>query len=232
LHEHGIKRNVLTLMTMVEVDPNDVAFNDPNKRIGKTVNKEEADKLSLEKNWVFKEEKKQKGGYRRVVPSPEPKHIINWEEIDHNARAGTIIIAVGGGGVPVYTDRKGDIRTVDAVVDKDSASSLLATQICADEFYILTDVPFVYANYGEPNQKVLEFLNYADTLKYLENGTFGAGTMAPKIKAALRFIKAGGAKSIITESTKLKDKAYGTKITMEYDERDLHKYDKKGLKKG
>lgn len=227
LKEHGLHRNVLTLMTMVEVDPNDPAFADPGKRIGKTVTKEEADKLAVEKSWLFKEEKKQKGGYRRVVPSPAPKHIINWEVIKRNALAGTIVIALGGGGVPVYTDKEGYIRPVEAVIDKDSATALLASQIHAHELYILTDVPFVYANYGEPNQKVLEFINYPDTLKYLEAGTFGSGTMAPKIKAALYFIKHGGEKSIITESTKLKDKAYGTKITMEYLEQDLHKYDPK-----
>ncbi len=225
LNEHNIRRNVLTLMTMVEVDPNDVAFADPGKRIGKTVTKEEADKLITEKGWMFKEEKKQKGGYRRVVPSPSPKYIINWEVIQRNALAGTIVIAVGGGGVPVYTDENGYLRPVEAVIDKDSASALLAAQIHANEFYILTDVPFVYANYGEPEQKVLEFLNYTDTIRYLDAGTFGLGTMAPKIKAALYFIKHGGAMSIITESKKLEDKAFGTKITMEYIEQDLHKYD-------
>jgi len=225
LRRHGIKRNVLTLMTMVEVDPEDEAFKNPRKRIGRTVTKEEADKLSAEKGWVFKEEKKQKGGYRRVVPSPQPKHIMNWEVIGRNAKQGTIIIAVGGGGVPVYVDEKGDIRPSEAVIDKDNASALLATQIKADEFYVLTDVPFVYANFGEPDQKKLEFLDYKDTVKYLEAGTFGEGSMAPKIRAALRFIEAGGEKSIITESKKLEDKSYGTKITMDYENTDMHKYD-------
>jgi carbamate kinase len=104
-------------------------------------------------------------------------------------------------------------------------SSKLASQIKADEFYVLTDVPFVYVNYGEPDEKKLEFLNHADTLKYIEAGTFGEGSMAPKIKAALSFIEKGGRQSIITESKKLEDKSYGTKITMEYDDKDLHKYD-------
>ncbi len=227
LKKHGIKRNVLALMTMVEVDPEDPAFKDPQKRIGKTLSKEEADKLAKEKGWTFKEEKKHKGGYRRVVPSPKPKQIMNWEVIANNALAGTIVIAVGGGGVPVYYDEEGTVRAAEAVIDKDLASSMLAHQIGADEFYILTDVPFVYANYGNPDQQVLEFLNFKDTLKHLESGAFGEGTMAPKIKAALQFIKEGGFMSIITESKRLADKAYGTKITMEYDELDLHKYDKK-----
>lgn len=226
LKKHHLKRNVLALMTMVEVDPNDPAFSDPRKRIGRTLPRDAAERFILERGWKFKEEPKCPGGYRRVVPSPQPRKIMNWEVIEKNARAGTLVIAVGGGGVPVYLDEKGDVRPSEAVIDKDIASAMLAEQIKADEFYILTDVPFVYADYGTPEQKELEFLNYEDTLKYLEAGAFGEGSMAPKIRAALHFIKSGGKKSIITDSTKLEDKSYGTKITMEYDERDLHKYDK------
>ncbi|MCU4155598.1 carbamate kinase [Carboxylicivirga sp. A043] len=226
MRKHGIDRNVLTLMTTVEVDPEDEAFKNPTKRIGKIVSKEEADKLSTEKGWTFKEEKKTTSGYRRVVPSPQPKTVGNWEVIEKNARQGTIIIAVGGGGVPVYTDEKGDIRPIEAVIDKDLANSLLARQINADRFYILTDVPFVYTNFGEPDQKVLEFLNVEDTKKYMEAGTFGEGSMAPKINAALQFVEGGGDMSVITEATKLEDKAYGTKITAEYEEADLKKYNK------
>lgn len=226
MRRHGISRNVLTLMTTVEVDPEDEAFKNPTKRIGKIVSKEEADKLSAEKGWTYKEEKKSRNGYRRVVPSPQPKEVDNREVIEKNARQGTIIIAVGGGGVPVYTDEKGDIRPIEAVIDKDLANSLLARQIKADRFYILTDVPFVYSNFGESNQKVLEFLNVEDTKKYLEAGTFGEGSMAPKINAALQFVEGGGDMSVITEATKLQDKAYGTKITARYEEADLKKYSK------
>ena len=225
LKKHKLVRNILTLMTMVEVEADDRAYSDPQKRIGRTVNKEVADKFTRERGWIFKAEPKHPEGYRRVVPSPKPKHIMNWEVIERNARAGTIVVAVGGGGVPVYIDEQGDVCPTEAVIDKDLASAMLASQINADEFYVLTDVPFVYANYGKPDQQALEFLNYKDTLKYLENGTFGEGSMAPKIRAALHFIKHGGQKSIITDSTKLEDKSYGTKITMKYDERDLHKYD-------
>ena len=225
LNKHGIKRNVLTLMTMVEVDPNDEAFNNPSKRIGKVISKDEAQNYHEEKGWEYKESPKTPGGYRRVVPSPMPKRIMNWEVISQNAKAGTIIIAVGGGGVPVYIDDKGDVRPAEAVIDKDRASSMLARQIGADEFYILTDVPYVYKDYGKPTQEVLEFLNYEDTKAYLDSGVFGEGDMAPKINAALHFVKHGGAKSIITESKALQDKSIGTKITMNYDNLDLHKYD-------
>jgi carbamate kinase len=152
---------------------------------------------------------------------------MNYEVVERNARAGTIVIAVGGGGIPVFIDEKGDVRPSEAVIDKDLASALLANQIKADEFYMLTDVPFVFANFGSPNERKLEFLDYNEALKYLEAGTFGEGSMAPKIKAALSFIEQDGGKCIITESKKLEDKSYGTKITMHYDEKDLDKYGSK-----
>ena len=224
LKRHGIDRKVLTLMTMVEVNPDDEAFNNPTKRIGKTVETEEARRLNIDKGWIFREEKKHVGGFRRVVASPSPMHIMNCDVIEQNARNGIIVIAVGGGGIPVYFDENDRLRPSEAVIDKDLASALLAAQIKADEFFILTDVSFVYANFGEPNQSILEFLNYDDALKNLEAGAFGEGSMAPKIKAALHFIGNGGQKSVITESKKLEDKSYGTKITMDYDESDLNKY--------
>ena len=126
-------------------------------------------------------------------------------------------IAAGGGGIPVYYDENNDLRTLDAVIDKDLASAFLASKIKASHFYILTDVSFIYKDFGKPTQEKLEFLNYADTLKYLNDGTFGEGTMAPKIKACLHFIENGGEKSVITEAKKLEDKSYGSKITMQYD---------------
>jgi len=217
LHKHRIEREVVTLVTMVLVREGDRAFADPSKRVGKIYTKEEADRLSEEKKWVFKEEQKRKGGYRRVVPSPEPVEIINEKVVETLARQGTIVIAAGGGGVPVYRDEEGRIRPSESVIDKDLASSLLASRIHADEFYILTDVPYVYIHYKTPRQEEKEFLNYADAASYLEKGMFSEGDMAPKIKACLEFVRGGGEKSVITEAFKLEDKRYGTKITMEYD---------------
>jgi carbamate kinase len=153
-----------------------------------------------------------------VVASPKPTDVINKELIGMLARAGNIVITSGGGGIPVYRDENNDIRTLDAVIDKDMASSLLATQIGADELYILTDVPFIFRDFGKPTQEKLEFLNYADARNYLETGTFGEGSMAPKIRACLQFIENGGKKSVITEAKKLEDKRYGSKITMEYED--------------
>ena len=220
LNKHGIDKNVISMVTLVEIDANDPAFQNPSKRIGKVYSKAEADKLAKRKGWDFKSTSKSKDGYRRVVPSPKPIDIVNKEIIRQLLESGNIVIAAGGGGIPVYFDENNDVRTLDAVIDKDMASGMLATNIDADELYILTDVPFIYKDYGEETQQKLEFLNYSDTLKHLENGTFAEGTMEPKIKACLNFIKNGGSKSIITEATKLADKSYGSKITMEYDSRD------------
>jgi carbamate kinase len=217
LNRHGIEKNVVCLITTVIVDKDDPAFKDPQKRVGKIYTKEQADDLTAKKGWVFREEVKTEGGYRRVVPSPKPAGIMNDELIGELARRGSIVIAAGGGGVPVYIDEKKDVRPAEAVIDKDLASSLLASKIGADEFYILTDVPYVYINYKKPDQEVKEFLDYKDTMKYLEEGQFTKGSMAPKIEACLNFIKAGGSKSVITEAFKLEDRRYGTKITMEYD---------------
>jgi carbamate kinase len=142
------------------------------------------------------------------------------------AREGNIVITVGGGGVPVYIDENDNVRPLDAVIDKDLAAAMVAKKVKADDYYILTDVPFVYLNYKKENEKVLEFLSYADAKKYLDQGVFGEGSMAPKINACLDFIKNGGEKAVITESKKLEDKSYGTKISMEYDQNDLDKYKK------
>ena len=218
LNRHGIGKNVVCVVTQVLVDINDPAFTDPQKRVGKIYSIEEAGELAKKKGWLFKEEVKTKGGFRRVVPSPLPIRIINDTIIKDLALAGNIVIAAGGGGVPVYLDEKNDVRPAEAVIDKDMASSLLATQIGADEFYILTDVPYIYINFNKPDQKVKEFLDYADTLRYLNEGQFARGSMAPKIEACLNFLKNGGHMSVITEAFKLADKKYGSKITMEYED--------------
>ena len=218
LNRHGIDKNVICLVTQVLVDINDTAFSDPQKRVGKIYSKDQADQLASEKGWLFREEVKTAGGYRRVVPSPTPSGVMNVSIIRELALKGNIVIAAGGGGVPVYIDSKKDVRPAEAVIDKDLASSLLATQIGADEFYILTDVPYIYINFNKPDQEIKEFLNYSDTLRYMNEGQFAKGSMAPKIQACLNFIKNGGKMSVITEAFKLADKKYGSKITMEYED--------------
>jgi carbamate kinase len=218
LNKNGIDKNIVCVVTSVQVDINDQAFNDPQKRIGKIYTREQANVLASKKGWTFREEVKQDGGFRRVVPSPAPVHIFNHSIIRNLAQQGDIVVAAGGGGVPVYIDEKKDVRPAEAVIDKDLASSLLATLIGADEFYILTDVPYIYINYKKPNQEIKEFLNYADALKYLNEGQFAKGSMAPKIQACLNFIKSGGKMSVITEAFKLADTKFGSKITMEYED--------------
>ncbi len=217
LKKHGIEKDVITLVTQVVVDKNDPAFANPQKRVGKIYTKEEADKLADEKGWIFKEEVKADGGWRRVVPSPRPMRVMNDTIVEDLARRGNIVITVGGGGVPVFENESGDICPVEGVIDKDLASALIGSKIKADEFYILTDVPFIYKNFKQPNEEKLEFLDYADTMKLMEDGQFAEGSMAPKIRACLEFVKKGGQKAVITEATKLADKSYGSKITMEYD---------------
>jgi len=218
LLKHGIHKEVVTLVTMVLVREDDPAFGNPSKRVGKTYTREEADRLAGDKNWIFKEDKKRPGGYRRVVPSPGPIEIVNEKVVETLARQGTIVVAAGGGGVPVYRDDQERIRPSESVIDKDLASALLASRIGAEEFFILTDVPYVYINFNTSRQEVKEFLDHADTKAYLEQGMFGEGDMAPKIRACLQFVERGGKKSVITEAFKLEDKRYGTKITMEYDQ--------------
>jgi carbamate kinase len=218
LYKHGIKKEVVTLVTMVLVEEKDPAFDHPSKRVGKTYSREESERIAREKGWIFQAGSKREDGYRRAVPSPRPIGIINEKVVETLARQGTIVIASGGGGVPVYRDAEGSLRPSEAVIDKDLASSLLAARIGADEFYILTDVPFVYIHYNTPEQEAKEFLNYDDTSAYLEQGMFGKGDMEPKIRACLQFIENGGEKSVITEAFKLEDRNYGTKITLEYEQ--------------
>jgi carbamate kinase len=224
LIKHNIDKEIVTLVTAVVVSEDDPAFKNPTKRVGKIYSESQANELAAAKGWTFKEEVKTAGGWRRVVPSPVPIQIINEKVIKTLSRQGVITIAVGGGGIPVYFDHEGKVRAAEAVIDKDLASSLLAGRIGADEFYILTDVPFIYKNYKKPDQETLEFLNYSDTVKYLAAGEFSEGSMAPKIRSCLLFLEHGGKKAVITEAFKLQDKSFGSKITMEYDPADLNKY--------
>lgn len=214
LIKHNIRKNVISLITQVVVDRKGKSFRALVKRIGRTYPEEMARKLEQEKKWVFKEEIKSGGGFRRVVPSPIPVEVLNSPIIKDLVSTGNIVLAAGGGGIPVYLDTKGHYRPVEAVIDKDMASALLAVTIQAEEFYILTDVPYVYLNYKKPGQQIAEFINRDDARRYLKMGMFAEGSMAPKMEAALFFIEHGGAKSVITEATKLENRKYGSRITM------------------
>ena len=212
LTEHKIRKNVVTLVTQVVVDINDPAFKEPTKPIGAFYLKEEADLLSkANPNLVFREDPG-KRGWRRVVPSPQPQEIINHKIIKNLSKKGNIVIAAGGGGVPVYKDKNKYLQGVEAVVDKDLASALLAREIGAEAFFMLTDVPKVYLNFKKLDQKELNKVTVAKAKKYFAEGQFAAGSMGPKILAAIDFVKNGGKETIITESTQLSNKNCGTRI--------------------
>lgn len=217
LREHGLERNVMSLVTPVVVDEHDPALQNPTKRVGRIYTREEADKLIAEHGWIFKEEIKANGGWRRVVPSPVPTDVKNAELVERMACEGNIVITVGGGGIPVYEDGKGMLQPLEGVIDKDLASAMIGGKVKADELYILTDVPYIYKNYKKPDEEILEVLDYADAKKFLDEGMFGEGSMAPKIRACLAFVENGGKKAVITEATKLEDRRFGSKITMHYE---------------
>lgn len=217
LHEHGLQRHVVSMISQVVVDEHDPALKNPTKRVGKIYTREEADKLAADHGWIFKEEIKVEGGWRRVVPSPVPIDFKNASLVERMARSGSIVITGGGGGIPVYIDKDGMLQPLEGVIDKDLASAMIANRVKADELYILTDVPYIYKDYKKPTEQILEFLDYADAKKYLDEGMFGEGSMAPKIRACLAFVEKGGQKAVITEATKLEDRRYGSKITLHYD---------------
>ncbi len=211
LSEYKVRKNVVTIITQVLVDKNDPAFIEPTKPVGRFYLKEEAELLTRAGGLIFKEDPR-KRGWRRVVPSPKPIDIINRKIIRDLVKRGNIVIAAGGGGVPVYRDNKKNLVGVEAVIDKDLASSLLATEIDADAFFILTDVPNVYLNFHKPNQVKLEKITVTEAEEYLKAGEFADGSMGPKILAAIQFVKNGGKETIITDSTQLANPDTGTRI--------------------
>lgn len=211
LSDNKIRRNVATVVTQVLVDKDDPAFENPTKPVGAFYLKEEADLLARANNIIFREDPG-KRGWRRVVPSPEPVDVLNKKTIKDLVRKGNIVIAAGGGGVPVFKDENKQLRGVEAVIDKDLASALLASEIMADKFFILTDVSKVFLNFGKPDQTPLDVISVDQAEAYLKDGHFAAGSMGPKIKAAINFIRNGGKETVITESTQLGNPESGTRI--------------------
>lgn len=198
----NIKKKAATVVTQVVVDKNDPAFKNPSKPIGTFYTKEEAEKLQKEHpDWVIINDAGR--GYRRVVPSPMPKEIVEQEAIELLVKSGFSVIGVGGGGIPVIRNEKGELEGIDAVIDKDNASSLLAINIKADIFIISTAVEKVYLNFNKPNQKALDKITVAEAKKYIEEGHFAKGSMLPKIQAVIRFLEAGGKEAIITNPESL-----------------------------
>ncbi len=194
-NRRGIKKQAVTVMTQVLVDKNDPAFQNPTKPIGPFYDEEKAKRYRAERGWNMMEDAGR--GWRRAMPSPMPKRIIEQDVIKILLDQGLIVIAVGGGGIPVI-EEGGELKGVEAVIDKDYASALLAMGIKADLFLISTDMEKVALNFGKPNQKLLDRMTLTEAKKYYEEGQFPPGSMGPKIQAVINFLEMGGKEAIIT----------------------------------
>jgi len=197
----GTRRNVVSVVSQVIVDEKDDAFNNPTKLIGPFYYREKAEELKKTKGWEMREDA-DRGGYRRVVPSPKPIEIVELDAIMELMKAGVIVIAVGGGGIPVVK-RDGKLFGVEAVVDKDRAAALLARMVGAERLIILTSVPEVYIGFGGDEQKPIRSMTASEAKKLYEQGEFPPGSMGPKIEAAIDFLANGGKEVIISEPTML-----------------------------
>jgi carbamate kinase len=218
LRRIGAPHNITTVISQVIVDRNDPAFRNPSKPIGPFYDAGEAERLQKAKGWDIIEDSGR--GYRRVVPSPIPVNIQQARIIKSMLDAGEIVVAVGGGGIPVVREGNRDLRGVEAVIDKDYASARLAIEIDADVLFILTAVEYVYRDFATPRQQALEELSVAEAKKLLEGGHFGKGSMEPKIRAAIMFLEETDAsrerEAIITlpeTAVKALEGKTGTRIT-------------------
>ena len=214
LERRNIKKNCATIITQVLVDPNDNAFNNPTKPIGRFYNLEEARKIANEKGYTFKEDSGR--GYRRVVPSPKPIDILEKKIIKLLVDNSNIVISVGGGGIPVVkTDKKELLQGIDAVIDKDNSAALLAREINADLLLILTAVDKVCINFNKENEQALDNLTISDAKKLIEENQFAPGSMLPKIEACINFVEGNpNKKAIIGSLEKAADAINGTSGTV------------------
>ncbi len=197
LHVLNIDKQVVTLVTQVEVAGDDQAFNNPTKPIGLFYTKEQAEQTMEEKGYKFVEDSGR--GYRRVVPSPLPINIVELDSIETLIKHGTLVIAAGGGGIPVVKE-EGNYKGVDAVIDKDKTSALLAAHLKSDQLIILTAVDYVYINYGKDNQEALGEVTVDEMNQHIADGQFAKGSMLPKVEAALQFIEKNPEGSVLITS--------------------------------
>lgn len=211
----GIDKLAVTLVTQVVVDPEDPAFRHPAKPIGSFYTTEQAEAI-LKENPGWKMTEDAGRGYRRVVPSPRPREIVETQLINRLARSGYCVICAGGGGIPVVCKEDGMMVGVDAVIDKDFASSLLATEIKADLLIISTGVPMVYLNFGKPEQKALSQVSLAQLQAYVRENHFAPGSMLPKVQAVIDFLENGGKEAIITSPDSLEEALLGKTGTHVY----------------
>ena len=203
LDSRKLNKNVATIVTQVVVDENDEAFKNLTKPIGMFYTKEEAEKISSEKGFTFVEDAGR--GYRRVVASPQPQRIVELETVKQLFDNGTIVITVGGGGIPVIEKEDGSLHGVDAVIDKDKSSAKLAKDLDAEMLVILTAVDRVCINFNKPNQEELASINLEQANKYISQGHFAKGSMLPKVEACIDFVKSSpNGKALITSLEKAK----------------------------
>jgi carbamate kinase len=195
LREVGNPRHVVGLVTQVEVDKDDPGFSNPTKPIGYFYSEEEAKNLGEQLGWTMREDAGR--GWRMVVASPMPQHVCDISLVEVLASRGTVVIAGGGGGVPVVRDDRGVRRGVEAVMDKDLTTAHMANVLGVEEIVILTAVSRVAINFGKPDQRELETVTVSEIRKYMNAGHFPAGSMGPKVEAAIRFIEGGGKRAII-----------------------------------
>lgn len=196
LRRHGVNRQVVSLVTQILVDPEDPGFIAPSKPVGPFYSGAEAEELRREKEWFMIEDAGR--GYRRVVASPRPVEVMELEAIRILLDHGVVVVAAGGGGIPVIREENGATRGIEAVIDKDLASALLAKTLKARRLIILTAVEYVYADFGQPDEKPLPFMSVATARELLAAGEFPPGSMGPKIEAAIEFLEAGGEEVLIT----------------------------------
>ena len=207
LRRQGIQKRMVSVITQVVVDKNDPAFTNPTKPIGPFFSLEDAEHHRREDGWAVKEDAGR--GWRRVVPSPQPLRIVEEDVIRTLLDNDIVVIAVGGGGIPVVRKPNGDFTGCAAVIDKDLASCLLAKNLNADVFVISTAVDKVALNFGKPDQKLIDKMTVAEAEKYLAEGQFPAGSMGPKIAAAVDYLKNGGQHVIVTQPHLLHDAIHG-----------------------
>lgn len=213
LNKLGIKREVVTLLSQVEVDASDPAFRNPTKPIGPFYTAYRAKHLMEVEKWPMVEDSGR--GYRKVVASPKPIRILGIEALKEIYDSGFIVISGGGGGIPVTKDLDGNYKGVEAVIDKDRTSVLMAIELNVDELIFLTSVPNIFINFGKPEQKAISEMSLEEAMKYYKEGHFPPGSMGPKIEAAAQFLTKKGGEVLLTDATNLgkaaKGKA-GTKI--------------------
>lgn len=207
LRRQKVKRYVVTVITQVLVDPGDPAFNKPTKPIGPFLTRDVAQRRRDELGWVIQEDEAR--GWRRVVPSPTPQRTVQRKMIRDAAREGHIVIASGGGGIPIVKNAAGDYEGVEAVIDKDLSTSLLGTEIGAEFLIVLSPVPNVYLDYNTPDQRALNAVTLEEIEMHIADGHFPEGSMGPKVESIRRFLRAGGKRGLITNPDNLPDAMEG-----------------------